>query len=206
MPGMYNGEEYDLAGFVLGIVEKDNIIDTKYVSSGDSIIGLASSGIHSNGFSLCRKVFFEQSKLSPFGHINCMHRPLFEELLEPTKIYVKEILSLRKEFKIKSIAHITGGGFIKNIPRSIPHELQANIFNYSWKIPQIFKVIQSMSGLDNDEMFNIFNMGIGMTIVVEKKDEQAILKKLHEMDCESRVIGKISRRKYNSRVLFTDKK
>lgn len=205
MPSMYNQDDYDLAGFAVGAVEKDEIFDSKFIESGDSIIGLASSGLHSNGFSLCRKLFFYEYKLSPFSHVNGIHRPLFEELLEPTKIYVDEILSIKKEFKIKGAAHITGGGFIENIPRCIPSEFQATIFNYSWEITPIFKTIQQMARLDDSEMFNVFNMGIGMIIVVDKKDTDAIIKKLANKDCKAYYIGKISRKKHKDKVVFIDK-
>lgn len=205
MPSMYNHEDYDLAGFAVGAVEKEEIFDSKYIEPGDSIIGLASSGLHSNGFSLCRRLFFDQYKLSPFGHVNGIHRPLFEELLEPTKIYVNEILSLKKEFKIKSAAHITGGGFIDNIPRSIPPEFQATIYNYSWEITPIFKAIQNMAKLDNYEMFNVFNMGIGMIIVVNRKDTDAIINHLDNNGCKAYHIGKISRKKHKDKVVFIDK-
>ncbi|MEW5821608.1 MAG: phosphoribosylformylglycinamidine cyclo-ligase [Cyanobacteriota bacterium] len=205
MPGLYNTDDYDLAGFAVGAVEKDDIIDSKYVESGDVIIGLASSGLHSNGYSLCRKIFFDEYKLSPFSHINCLNRPLFQELLEPTKIYVNAIKTIKKDFQIKSIANITGGGFIKNIPRSIPKEFQANIYEYSWDIPQIFKVIQNMSGLEYHEMFNIFNMGIGMTLVVSSKDADEILKRLTDTNNQAFQIGKISRLKSKNRVVFINK-
>lgn len=206
MPGVYCNNEYDLAGFTVGVVEKDHIIDAKNVESGDIIIGLASSGIHSNGFSLCRKLFFEHNKFSPFSYINCLNRPLFEELLEPTKIYVKPVLEIIREFEIKSIANITGGGFIKNIPRSIPFEYQANIFHSSWEIPTIFEIIQNMADLEQIEMFNVFNMGIGMTLIVKDKEADEILKSLSNKNCQAYKIGKISRKKTDQRIAFVDNK
>jgi len=205
MPGLYADDEYDLAGFAVGAVEKDEIIKPKFIESGDVIIGLSSSGLHSNGYSLCRKILFDHCNLSPFSHINCLHHPLFEELLKPTKIYVNQVLETKKEFTIKSIANITGGGFIKNIPRSIPKEFQANIYNYSWEIPQIFTVIQSMSRLEKSEMFEVFNMGIGMTFVVKEKESVDIVKKLNNTGCESFIIGKVSRKKQKQSVVFIDK-
>ncbi|MGD9581371.1 MAG: phosphoribosylformylglycinamidine cyclo-ligase [Vampirovibrionia bacterium] len=205
MPSMYNQDDYDLAGFALGAVEKDEVFDPKYIEPGDSIIGLESSGLHSNGFSLCRKLFFDKYKLSPFSHLNGTYRPLFEELLEPTRIYVNEILSLKKEFKIKSAAHITGGGLIENIPRCIPAEYKATIYEYSWEIKPVFKTIQNMANLDNEEMFSVFNMGIGMVIVVDKEDTEEILKFLDKLGCKSYLIGKISRKKYNEKITFTQK-
>lgn len=206
MPGVYNDDEYELAGFAVGVVEKDAIIDSRFVESGDDIIGLASSGLHCHGFNICRKLFFDNYKLSPFSHINCLNRSLFEELLEPTKIYSREILAIKEEFQIKAIANITEGGFIKNIPRSIPKDLQANIYNYSWELPQIFNVIKNMSELEYQEMLGIFNMGIGMTLIVKKKESSEILKRLENLNCKAYLIGKISRKKQLNRVAFIDKK
>lgn len=205
MPGFYHSFEYDLAGFVVGIVEKNKIIDYKNVESDNIIIGLESSGLHSNGYSLCRKIFFDEYKLSPFSYINCLNKPLFEELLKPTLIYVNVVQEINNNFNIKSIAHITGGGLIENIPRSIPNDLQANIINYSWEIPPIFKVIQNMSGLYNLEMFNIFNMGIGLTLVVKDHDADNILKKIKEIGFNAYKIGYISKCKTKERISFVDK-
>lgn len=206
MPGMYSEEEYDVAGFSVGVIEKDEIIDQRFIESGDVIIGLASSGIHSNGYSLCRKLFFDKLKLSPFSHVDGMDRQLFEELLEPTKIYVKEILDLKKEFSLKSIAHITGGGFYENLPRSIPKEFQANIYNNSWEVPAIFNTIQKMANLEKEDMFGTFNMGIGMTVIVEDKYAQAVVEAVKNNNWPAYIIGKVSKKKVSNRVSFIDKK
>jgi phosphoribosylformylglycinamidine cyclo-ligase len=167
MPSMYNGEEYDLAGFSVGIVEKTKIIDGKSVNAGDIVIGIGSSGPHSNGFSLIRKLFSKSELKGKFGRI----------LLTPTIIYVKTILKLMEKVKIKSIAHITGGGFYDNIPRVVPSDKSVLIYKELWQVPQIFRVIQKRAGISYEEMYRTFNMGIGMVIVVSKSD----VKKAHEI-------------------------
>jgi len=167
MPSIYNGEEYDLAGFSVGIVEKTKIINGKSVNAGDIVIGIGSSGPHSNGFSLIRKLFSKSELKGKFGRI----------LLTPTIIYVKTILKLMEKIKIKSIAHITGGGFYDNIPRVVPSDKSVLIYKELWQVPQIFRVIQKRAGISYKEMYRTFNMGIGMVIVVSKSD----VKKTHEI-------------------------
>jgi phosphoribosylformylglycinamidine cyclo-ligase len=206
MPGMFTYDHYALAGFVCGVVEKDNIIETRYVASGDVIIGLASSGLHCSGFKLCKQIFFDKYRLSPHGYIDFLHRPLFEELLEPTKMYVEPVLEITRNFKIKAMAHVKQGGLIESIPRSLPFEYQANIYSESWDIPKLFKVIQTMSELSTYEMFKIFNMGIGMIMVVEEHDSDKILKKLDNLNCEAYRIGKVTKKKSVERVVIKDNK
>jgi len=167
MPSMYKGEEYDLAGFCVGIVEKNKIIDGKSVAAGDMVIGIGSSGPHSNGFSLIRKLFSKGELKGKFGKI----------LLTPTIIYVKIILKLMEKIKIKSIAHITGGGFYDNIPRVVPGDKSVLIYKELWEVPQIFNVIQKRAGISDREMYRTFNMGVGMVVVVSKSD----VKKAHEI-------------------------
>jgi len=167
MPSMYNGEEYDLAGFCVGIVEKSKIIDGKSVNAGDMVIGIGSSGPHSNGFSLIRKLFSKSELKGRFGKI----------LLRPTIIYVKAILKLMEKVKIKSIAHITGGGFYDNIPRVVPADKSILIYKELWEVPEIFRVIQKRADIGDRDMYRTFNMGIGMVIVVGKSD----VKKTHDV-------------------------
>jgi phosphoribosylformylglycinamidine cyclo-ligase len=167
MPSMYKGEEYDLAGFCVGIVEKSKIIDGKSVNAGDIVIGIGSSGPHSNGFSLIRKLFSKSELKRRFGKI----------LLTPTIIYVKAILKLMEKVKIKSIAHITGGGFYDNIPRVVPADKSVLIYKELWEIPEIFRVIQKRAGIGDRDMYRTFNMGIGMVMVVSKSD----VKKTHDI-------------------------
>jgi len=158
MPGMYKGEEYDLAGFCVGIVEKNKIIDGSKVSAGDQIIALESSGPHSNGYSLIRKVL-EKSKPSS-SQLN--------SLIKPTKIYVKSILSLIQNLPVHAISHITGGGLLENIPRVLPKHLAANLDQNSWELPQIFKWLQAEGNIDTMEMYRVLNCGVGMVVIVPK--------------------------------------
>ena len=171
MPGMYDEDEYDLAGFAVGVAEKSAIVDGSTIAEGDVLIGLPSTGVHSNGFSLVRKALFEQvgytvdTVLDELGG-----EKLGDVLLTPTKIYVKALSPLFKAGVVKGVAHITGGGFIENIPRMIPDGLAAHINLGSWPVLPIFDVLEKAGSIDHMEMFNIFNMGIGMMLVVDKAD------------------------------------
>jgi phosphoribosylformylglycinamidine cyclo-ligase len=165
MPGLYSENEYDLAGFTVGACEKSQLITGENIKPGDVLIGLASSGIHSNGYSLVRKVF---NNWSLTEYVDELGSSLGEELLKPTKIYVKPVLSALKKFEVKGMAHITGGGFIENIPRMLPNGLGAAIHEKSWEIPPIFNLITTVGQIDQQEMYNIFNMGIGMVMAVDK--------------------------------------
>ncbi|MFH1782953.1 MAG: phosphoribosylformylglycinamidine cyclo-ligase [Candidatus Omnitrophota bacterium] len=167
LPGMYKGEEYDLAGFSVGIVERKKIIDGKNVKPKDMIIGIESSGLHSNGFSLARSVFKKKELKGKIG----------KTLLTPTIIYVKVIQSLLKKINIKSMAHITGGGFYDNIPRVLPDNTSALIYKELWPVPAIFKTIQKNAKATDREMYRTFNMGVGFVLVVDKKD----VKKAHAL-------------------------
>ena len=158
MPGMYKGEEYDLAGFCVGIVEKNQIIDGSKVSAGDQIIALESSGPHSNGYSLIRKVL---EKTKP-------NSSQLDSLITPTKIYVKSILSLIQNLPVHAISHITGGGLLENIPRVLPKHLAANLDQNSWELPQIFKWLQAEGNIDTMEMYRVLNCGVGMVVIVPK--------------------------------------
>lgn len=164
MPGLYSENEYDLAGFSVGACEKSDLITGESIKPGDVLIGLASSGIHSNGYSLVRKVFADRELTEYIEELGCT---LGEELLKPTKIYVKPILSAMKSFNLKGMAHITGGGFIENIPRMLPAGLGAAVNEGTWSIPPVFNLISSIGEIEQQEMYNIFNMGIGMVIAVD---------------------------------------
>lgn len=172
MPGLYREEEYDLAGFAVGACEKPKLVTGKDIKPGDVLIGLASSGIHSNGYSLVRKVFNNWSLIEFVDELGCT---LGEELLKPTRIYVKPILSALEKFNLKGLAHITGGGFIENIPRMLPEGLGAELYEKSWEIPAIFKLLSEVGQISYDEMYNIFNMGIGMVAAVEHEDAEAVM-------------------------------
>lgn len=192
MPGFYPVDEYDLAGFAVGIVDKKDIIDGSEIEEGDVLIGLASSGIHSNGYSLVRKLFEPTpEKLSVF--IEELNSTLGDQLIQPTKIYVNSIQALKERVKIKGIGHITGGGFIENIPRMLKEEYVAEIKLGSWKIPPIFHLMEKISEISKEEMFNTFNMGIGMVIAVSKKEQENALSLLKGIGEEAYLIGSIER-------------
>jgi phosphoribosylformylglycinamidine cyclo-ligase len=206
LPDVFNMQNLDLAGFGVGVAEKDNLINSAAVESGNIIIGVASSGLHSSGFSLCRKLFFDKYKLSTHSYIDLLERPLFEELLEPAKIYVKPVLEIINRYQVSSMSNITGGGLIENVPRSIPFQYQANIDFNTWEIPRIFKAIQNMAHLSTREMLEIFNMGIGLVLVVKEKDAGDIVKILKDYDFQAFTIGKIARKKSKERIVFRDLK
>ena len=186
MPGMYNSGEYDLAGFCVGVVEKKKIIDGSKIKAGDIIIGLESNGLHSNGFSLVRKVFSER-ELKKYA----------SELLRPTRIYVKPVLNLlyAKRYplyaKIKGIAHITGGAFYDKIARILPDNVNVRINKNACRVPNIFKLIQLKGGIEDKEMYHTFNMGIGMVLIAEPKSAKSIISKLAEFRLKSWVIGEV---------------
>ena len=191
MPGFYDKDEYDMAGFAVGVVDKSKILNKTDVSAGDVIIGLASSGIHSNGYSLVRKIFdvenIDLNKKMP----ELDNKSLGEVLIEPTKIYVKPILSLLKKVKVKSIANITGGGFYENIPRALPDTLTAKINKENVPILPIFKLMQSIGNIDERDMYNTFNMGIGMVVIVSKEDEEEAKKVLEESGEKACTLGEV---------------
>jgi len=191
MPGFYPENEYDLAGFSVGIADKDRIIDNSKMQEGDVIIALPSSGVHSNGFSLVRKVFdVENSDItSPVDELG--GKSIGETLLTPTKIYVKPVLSLIEHIKVKGISHITGGGFYENIPRSIPKGLGAKIDKESIRILPIFKLIAQKGNISERDMFNTFNMGVGMSIVVSKEDAEKAISILKDNGEDAYIIGEI---------------
>ncbi len=189
MPGMYSDEEYDLAGFAVGAVEKSKIITGNEIKQGDVLIGLASSGIHSNGYSLVRKVFLQDAKMSLNDHVEELGCTLGEELLRPTRIYVKSILAALEKFSIKGISHITGGGFIENIPRMLPEELGADLSEENWAVPAVFDLMQKVGKLDRLDMYNTFNMGTGMVLAVSESEAEAAMSFFNEMGEKAYRIG-----------------
>ncbi|OGC07184.1 phosphoribosylformylglycinamidine cyclo-ligase [candidate division WOR-1 bacterium RIFOXYA2_FULL_36_21] len=193
LPGLYNDGEYDLAGFVVGMVQKKDVINGSKIKPGDKILGLASSGIHSNGYSLVRRVFFCCADLDINEEMKGLDKTLGEELLTPTRIYTKTILNLIKQVKVKGVAHITGGGLPENVARLLPKGTKAHIERFSWKHPSIFGLVQMYGRVGNDEMYKTFNMGIGMVIVVEKKDVDKTLKALKKSGEEAFLIGEIQK-------------
>ena len=191
MPGFYPVDEYDLAGYCTGVVERDRILDNKSMRPGDVVIALPSSGVHSNGFSLVRKVFdVENADLTaPVEALG--GASLGETLLTPTKIYVKPILALLEQVRVKGISHITGGGFYENIPRSIPDGLGAKIERKNVRVLPIFDLIARTGNIDERDMFNTFNMGVGMSVVVAKEDADKALACLRAAGEDAYVIGEI---------------
>lgn len=188
MPDMYKEDEYDLAGFAVGIVEKEKLLDGSKVKEGDVVIGLASSGIHSNGFSLARKVLLKDLKLDTY--VDEFKKTLGEELLTPTKIYVKPILAILDE-SIHAMAHITGGGIVENLPRVLPNGLEARLDKKSWNTPVVFHLIQKMGQIEEKEMFRTFNMGIGFILIVEKNSVDEVIRKLQIHGEKASIIGQI---------------
>ncbi|CUP20375.1 phosphoribosylaminoimidazole synthetase [Clostridium baratii] len=185
MPGFYKEGDYDIAGFAVGIVDKDKIISGEKIAKGDKLIGIKSSGIHSNGYSLVRKVFKDLDR-------EFNGRPIWETLLTPTKIYVKPVLSLLEKYEIKGMAHITGGGFIENVPRMFNgRELTAVIRKDSYPLPKIFEEMEALE-VDRDHMYNTFNMGIGFVLCVKEEDVNPILKDLLEMGEVAYEIGYVT--------------
>ena len=202
MPGFYPVDEYDLAGFSVGVVDKENILNNKEMEEGDVIIALPSSGVHSNGFSLVRKVFdVENADIkTPLERLG--GKSIGETLLTPTKIYVKPILALLEEVKVKGISHITGGGFYENIPRSIPDGLGAKVNKSSVKILPIFKLLQETGNIPERDMFNTFNMGVGMSVVVKKEDASKAIEILKANGEDAYIIGEII--KSDEKIIIVD--
>ncbi|WP_145387491.1 phosphoribosylformylglycinamidine cyclo-ligase [Staphylococcus capitis] len=188
MGEMYHEGEYDIAGFAVGAVEKDEYIDGSKVEAGQAIIGLASNGIHSNGYSLVRKLI-KESGINL--HDNFNGKTYLETFLAPTELYVKPILELKKHVDIKAMNHITGGGFYENIPRALPKGLSARIDTTSFTTLDVFNWLQQQGNISTDEMYNIFNMGIGYTVIVDKKDVSTALATLQELDVKAYEIGEV---------------
>ncbi|HZK11422.1 MAG TPA: phosphoribosylformylglycinamidine cyclo-ligase, partial [Atribacterota bacterium] len=194
MPGFYPEGEYDLAGFAVGVVEKSQIIDGKKIKEGDAVIGIASNGLHSNGFSLVRKVLFESKKYKINDKIPSLEKSLGEELLKPTSIYVSPVLHLLEKYKILGIAHITGGGIVENIPRILPEGVSVRIDQESWPKPSIFTFIQEEGEISDGEMYRTFNMGIGMVLIVSPSDASKVMDELKMAGYDSYLIGKVIKR------------
>jgi len=193
MPGMYGDGEYDLAGFTVGVVDNTRIIDGSSITVGDRVIGIASSGLHSNGYSLARKVFLDIQQLSLDATPEGLERPLGEELLTPTRIYVKAILNLLRDFQIKGMAHITGGGILENVPRVLPRHCKAVIAKESWPKPAIFELLRAGGNIEETEMYRTFNYGIGMVLVVPEREVDDIMMRLVGLKETAYLIGEIAK-------------
>ncbi len=200
MPGMYSGEDYDLAGFCVGVVEKDEIIDGSQVKVGDVLIGLSSSGPHSNGYSLIRKIIevsnadLEQSLASG--------KQLIDALLEPTRIYVKSVLQLMQTLPVNAISHITGGGLLENIPRVLPENAAAHIDTQSWTLPEVFQWLQASGNVDATEMYRTFNCGVGLVICINAEHQEQALSVLKELGENPWVIGHIADKNTDKSVVL----
>ncbi len=194
MPGFYDKGEYDLSGFAVGVVEKKEIVDGSSIRKGDSVIGIASNGLHSNGFSLVREIFFNRKRMKPKSKLKETGTTLADELLRPTRIYVKAYHSLRKsKITIKGMAHITGGGITGNLPRVLPKGLQAVVAEGSWPEQPIFKVIKGLGNVPQSDMMSTFNMGIGYIIVAEESKKERIIQVLKKNGFDAYLIGMIEK-------------
>jgi phosphoribosylformylglycinamidine cyclo-ligase len=193
MAGMYADGEYDLAGFAVGVVEEDRVVTGASIESGNVIVGLASNGVHSNGYSLVRHLLFTKHDYHINAYVPSLDNTLGTELLKPTRIYVKPVLELLKRFNIKGMAHITGGGFIENIPRILPENLQAKIKLGSWEVPKIFKLLAELGEMDDYNLYRTFNMGIGYIIVVNKDEANEVVQLANELGETATIIGKITK-------------
>jgi phosphoribosylformylglycinamidine cyclo-ligase len=192
MPSMYTEGEYDLAGFAVGVVDRARLIDGRLIGPGDAIIGLASSGLHSNGFSLVRKLLFDVEGLAVDDHLPELDGPLGPALLTPTKIYARTVLALMKDFTLKGIAHITGGGITENLPRILPPGCAAVIERARWTPAPIFRLIQTRGHLPDDEMFRTFNMGLGLMLVIAAEQADAVRAAAEALGEGAVVVGRIA--------------
>lgn len=197
LSGMYNPGEYDLAGFCVGVAERSSIIDGKAIQDGDVLIGVASSGCHSNGYSLIRRVVFEIAELNPDDYIPELGKTVADELLTPTRLYVKPALKLFERFGandgIRGVAHITGGGLIENLSRVLPDGLKCEISPNSWVVPPVFSWLQKLGAIDDDEMGRVFNMGLGLVLVVKPEIVGDVSAALNDMNLQNWQVGKIVR-------------
>jgi phosphoribosylformylglycinamidine cyclo-ligase len=194
MPDMYGEDEYDIAGFTVGAVEKSRLIDGSKVNVGDILIGLASSGVHSNGFSLVRKIVFKDNHLDLNTQYDTLPDTLGNVLLTPTRIYVKPVLEVLKNVDIHAICHITGGGFDENIPRALRPGQGIFVDEHNWEKPAIFSFLEQYGKVDHREMFNVFNMGIGMVLMVDPKDADRTVAMFNELGEKAYVIGHVTDR------------
>ncbi|MHB8157900.1 MAG: phosphoribosylformylglycinamidine cyclo-ligase [Desulfocucumaceae bacterium] len=191
MPGFYKPGEYDIAGFAVGVVEKDCIIDGKTIKPGDQLLGIASNGLHSNGYSLARKIFFEKYGWQPGKYIDQLGCTIGEELLRPTRIYVSLIRELAQKFTVKGMAHITGGGLLENPPRILPPGTHIEIEYGSWKIPPVFKLLAEGGPVETMEMLRTFNMGVGFIVMAAPEEAAKIKQWLEEQGEEVSIIGQV---------------
>lgn len=201
MPGMYQPGEYDLAGCIVGLVERGRILDGSRVGSGDALIGVASDGLHTNGFSLARHVLFDKAGLTPERYMPDLGGTLGDALLAPHRCYAPAILPLLDEFDIHAMAHITGGGFYDNIPRAFPSDFQAVVERRTWTPPAIFRIIQELGAVPDTEMFRTFNMGIGLVLIAPAEQARAVVERLNATGESAALIGSVMRGSHEVQVI-----
>jgi phosphoribosylformylglycinamidine cyclo-ligase len=192
MPGMYAKGEYDVAGFCVGVVERDRVLTGATIHPGDALIGLASNGLHSNGYSLARKVLLDDGRYPFAMKVPGTEQTLGEAMLAPTRIYVKTFLELMQRFQVKGGAHITGGGLIENVPRMLPEGCQAQLDKSSWEVPAIFRWIEEAGQVSEEDMFRTFNMGVGMVIAVPAEDAEEAVRVAQDLGEQAFVIGRVA--------------
>ena len=204
MPGFHAEGEYDLAGFAVGVVERERIIPTESAEIGDALIGLASNGLHANGFALARKVFFEKAGLSPDDYVEALGGTVGRELLRPTRIYVKSVLGVLRYYRVKQVvhgvAHVAGGGLSGNLPRLLGPGRGARLRKGSWPVPPVFPLIRKLGDVDEDEMFGVFNMGLGMILVVSPYYADAVMRRFRRLGIEPYHVGDVIRGKRNVQI------
>ena len=207
MPGFYQAGEYDVSGTIVGVVEKSRMLDGKGIRPGDVVLGLASNGLHTNGYSLARKVFFETMKLKPRSRVAELGGSVGDELLKVHRSYGPLIQKLLKKYNppgraraVKGLAHITGGGFVDNVPRVLPKNCDAVIERAAWDVPPVFQLIQKNGRVDADEMYQVFNMGVGMTLIVAARQADAILRSIRAQKQQAWVIGEVVKGKGKARL------
>jgi len=202
MPGFYGPGEYDLAGFAVGAVERGKMLDGSGTRPGDALIGLASSGIHSNGVSLARKIFFEEMGLEPQDRVKGLRLPVGREILRPTRIYVKSVLDIAKRCRLRAAAHVTGGGITDNLPRALPRGMSAKVDPRAWTAPPVFRIMAERGRVSAGEMYRTFNMGVGMILVVARPDARKALDRLNRAGHKAFVIGEVFCRNGAPRVVY----
>jgi phosphoribosylformylglycinamidine cyclo-ligase len=208
MPGFYQAGEYDVSGTIVGVVEKSKMLDGKSITPGDAVIGIASSGLHTNGYSLARKIFFGQLKLKPTSRVKELGNTIGDELLKVHRSYGPLVQALVQKFNrsgrpsgVKAVAHITGGGFVDNIPRVLPNKCDVLIRKGSWEMLPIFRMILARSGVPEEELYQVFNMGIGMTVITAAEKADAVLKVMHSHQHQAWMIGEVIKGRGEARVV-----
>jgi phosphoribosylformylglycinamidine cyclo-ligase len=201
MPGFYPDGEYDLAGYIVGVVEKENLLDGSRIKAGDAILALGSTGLHTNGYSLARKVFFDKAALTLETRLDGLNGTLREALMAPHRSYLKALLPLIEEKAVNGLVHLTGGGFQGNIPRVLPHDTDAVIDRRTWEVPAVFRQISELGQIDRDEMDRAFNMGLGMLVVVDAERADELRERLVDAGETVHSVGRIEKGSRTVRLL-----